>query len=67
MITPGFYGHEKKPLLQMKYPVTGKLLGRVDESLELNDEIKPDVKSFIISKVCCELTALICGEATVST
>ena len=66
--TSGFYGHGKKPLLQklMKDPEARELLRRVGESLELKDEVKADMKAFILSKVYGEDIALTCGQARAS-
>ena len=65
--TSGFYSHGEKPLLQklIKYPEARELL-RVDESLGLKDEVKADMKVFILSKVHGEDITLTCGQARAS-
>ena len=50
----------------MKDPEARELLGRVSECLELKDEVKADMKAFILSKVYCEDIALTCGQARAS-
>ena len=64
--TSGYYG--KKPPLQklMKDPEARELLGRVGESLELKDEVKADMKAFILSKDYGEDIALTYGQARAS-
>ena len=45
--TSGFYGHGKKKVLQKV--ISDQLLGRVGESLELRDEVKATMKTFVLS------------------
>ena len=49
--TSGFYGHGKKKVLDkvMTDPEARKLLGRVGESLLLEEEVKTDMKAFALS------------------
>ena len=61
--TSGFYGHGKKQVLQKLTtdPQTRKLLARVGESLELEEEVRSDMKAFVLSKVYAE-NADTCGQ-----
>ena len=65
--TSGFYGHGKKQVLQklITDPQTRKLLARVGESLELEEEVRSDMKAFVLSKVYAE-NADTCGQARAS-
>ena len=47
-------------------PQAREHLGRVGESLELKDEVKADMKAFILSKVYGENIALTCGQTRAS-
>lgn len=49
--TSGFYGHGKKKVLEkvMVVAEARELLGRVGESLELKDEVRADMKTFVLS------------------
>ena len=47
-------------------PQAREHLGRVGESLELKDEVKADMKAFILSKVYGEDIAFTCGQARAS-
>ena len=44
--TSGFYGHGKKPVLEkvMMDPDARELLGRVGESLEMEDDVRADIE-----------------------
>ena len=63
--TSGFYGHGKKKMLQkvISDPEARKLLGGVAESLELRDEVKATMKTFVMSKIYNEDTSVTCGQA----
>jgi len=66
--TPGFYGHDRKKLLQkvVSDPEARKLLGRVGDSLELRAEVKDDLKTFIRSKVYSKNAGVIFGDGRAS-
>jgi len=66
--TSGFYGHGKKKLLEkcVNDPEARELLGRVGKSLELQDDIKADMKAFVLSKVYDENADGTCGQARAS-
>jgi len=66
--TSGFYGHGKKPVLEkvISDPEARELLGRVGESLELEDEVRADMKAFVLSKVYAESADVTCGQARAS-
>ena len=66
--TSGFYGHGKKPLLEkvITDPEARELLGRVGESLELEDEVRADMKAFVLSKIYAESADVTCGQARAS-
>lgn len=65
--TSGFYGHGKKQVLQklINDPQARELLARVGESLELEEEVRSDMKAFVLSKVYAE-NAVTCGQARAS-
>ena len=66
--TFGFYGHGKKKMLQIVIsdPEARELLGGVGESLELRDEVKATMKTFVLSKIYNEDTCVTCGQARAS-
>ena len=66
--TSGFYGHGKKQVLQkvITDPEAKDLLGRVGESLELDDVVRADMKAFVLAKVYGESTDFTCGQARAS-
>lgn len=66
--TSGFYGHGKKKVLEklMVVPEARELLGRVGESLELKDEVRADMKVFVLSIVYAEKKDVTCGQARAS-
>ena len=66
--TSGFYGHGKKPVLEKAItdPEARGLLGRVGESLELEDEVRSDMKTFVLSKIYALSDVVNCGQARVS-
>ena len=47
-------------------PEARKLLGGVGESLELRDEVKATMKTFVLSKIYNEDTGVTCGQARAS-
>ena len=66
--TSGFYGHGKKKLLE-KVIVNAEareLLGRVGESLKLKDEVRADMKAFVLSIVYGQSANVTCGQARAS-
>ena len=56
--TSWFYGHGNKPVLKkvMMDPEARELLGRVGESLELEDDVRADVQAFVLSCLWWECT-----------
>jgi len=58
----------KKKLLQKVISDTEarQLLGRVGESLELRDEVRANMKAFVLSKVYSENAGVTCGQARAS-
>lgn len=66
--TSGFFGHGKKKLLQkvISDPVARRLLGRVGESLELRDEVKSAMKTFVLYEIYSENAGVTCGQARAS-
>ncbi len=54
--TSGFYGHGKKPVLEkaITAPAARELLRRVGETLELEDDVRADMKAFVLSNVYSE-------------
>ena len=66
--TSGFYGHGKKPVLEkvITDPEARGLLGRVGESLELEDEVRSDMKTFVLSKIYALSDVVNCGQARAS-
>ena len=66
--TSGFYGHGKKPVLEkvITDPEARELLGRVGENLELEDEVRADMKAFVLSYVYGENADVTCGQARAS-
>jgi len=66
--TSGFFGHGKKKLLQkvISDPVARRLLRRVGESLELRDEVKSAMKTFVLYEIYSENTGVTCGQARAS-
>jgi len=66
--TSGFYGHGKKKMLQkvIRDPEARELLGGVGEILELRDEVKATMKTFVLSKIYNEDTGVTCGQARAS-
>ena len=65
--TSGFYGHGKKQVLQKLFRdhQARELLSRVGGSLELDEEVRSDMRAFVLSKVYAE-TAVTCGQARAS-
>ena len=63
--TSAFYGHGKRPLLEkvMKDPEARELLGQVGNYLELDDEVKKDMKAFVLSQVYAEDGDMSCAQA----
>ena len=51
--TSGFYGHGKKQLLQkvITDPESRELLGRVGGHLKLRDDVRDEMKAFVLSRV----------------
>jgi len=66
--TSGFYGHGKKPVLQKVFtdPEARQLLARIGENLELQEEVRADMKAFVLSKVYAESSDVTCGQARAS-
>lgn len=66
--TSGFYGHGKKKVLEkvMVVAEARELLGRVGESLELKDEVRADMKTFVLSIIYGERAGVTCGQARAS-
>ena len=66
--TSGFYGHGKKPVLEkvITDPEARGLLGRVGESLELEDEVRSNMKTFVLSKIYALSDVVNCGQARAS-
>ncbi len=66
--TSGFYGHGKKPVLEkvVADPESRELLGRVGESLELEEDVRAHMKAFVLSKVYAESADVTCGQARAS-
>ncbi|KAJ8356940.1 hypothetical protein SKAU_G00197340 [Synaphobranchus kaupii] len=66
--TSGFYRHGKKKVLEkvMTDPEARELLERVGESLELEDEVRADMKAFVHSIVYAESADVTCGQARAS-
>ena len=66
--TSGFYGHGKKPVLEkvMMDREARELLGRVDESLELEVDVRADMKVFVLFNVYGENAHFTCGQARAS-
>ena len=66
--TSGFYGHGKKKVLEkvMAVAEARELLGQVGESLELKDEVRADMKAFVLSIVYGESAGVTCGQARAS-
>ena len=66
--TSGFYGHGKKKVLEkvITDPEARELLGRVGGRLELEDEVRADMKAFVLSNVYVESADVTCGQARAS-
>ena len=66
--TLSFYGHRKKKLLEkvVSDHEAKEMLSRVGENLALEDVVKVDMQSFVLSKLCSESGDLTCGQATAS-
>ena len=66
--TSGFYGHGKKKVLQkvMTDPEARELLARVGENLELEDEVRSEMKAFVLSIIYAESADATCGQARAS-
>jgi len=66
--TSGFYGHGKNAVLQKVITdhEARELLIRVGESVELEDEIRANMKSFVLSKIYAESANVTCGQARAS-
>ena len=66
--TSGFYGHGKKKLLQKcgNDPESVELLGRVGVSLQLQDDTKADMRSFVLRHIYDEKPDVTCGQARAS-
>ncbi|MES9880814.1 MAG: hypothetical protein ABW185_08030 [Sedimenticola sp.] len=66
--TSGFYGHGKKPVLEkaITAPAARELLRRVGETLELEDDVRADMKAFVLSNVYSEIADVTCGQARAS-
>lgn len=66
--TSGFYGHGKKSVLQkiINDPEARNLLGRVGENLKLEDNVRDDMKTFVLSKIYAEGIGVTCGQARAS-
>ncbi|KAL8587710.1 hypothetical protein ACOMHN_020928 [Nucella lapillus] len=66
--TSGFYGHGKKTVMEtaMTNPEARELLERVGESLDLENSVKADMKSFVLSSIYGESADATCGQARAS-
>lgn len=65
--TTGFYGHCKEQLLQVvSDPQARVLLGRVAASQVLLDKVRPNMKTFAISKFYSESSYITRGQARAS-
>jgi len=66
--TSGFYGHGKKHVLEtvMTDPEARELMGRVGKGLDLEDSVKVDMKTFVISRVYGENAGATFGQARAS-
>ena len=66
--TSGFYGHGKKKVLEKVIidPESRELLGRVGQSLDLNDGVRADMKAFVLSIIYAESPNVSCGQARAS-
>ncbi|KAL8563613.1 hypothetical protein ACOMHN_024714 [Nucella lapillus] len=66
--TSGFYGHGKKTVMEtaMTNLEARELLKRVGESLDLENSVKADMKSFVLSSIYGESADATCGQARAS-
>jgi len=66
--TSSFYGHGKKKLLEKVVcdHEAKEKLSRVGENLELEDKVKVDMQSYVLSKLYSESGDLTCGQARAS-
>ena len=66
--TSGFYGHGKKQALQkvINDPEARELLARVGDCLKLVDEVRDDMRTFILSKLYSSGADVTCGQARAS-
>ncbi|KAL8603169.1 hypothetical protein ACOMHN_032615 [Nucella lapillus] len=66
--TSGFYGHGKKTVMEtaMTIPEARELLERVGKSLDLENSVKADMKSFVFSSIYGESADATCGQARAS-
>lgn len=66
--TSGFYGHGKKKVMEtvISDPEARKLLGRIGESIDLEDSIRADMKTFVLSCIYGESADATCGQARAS-
>ena len=65
--TSGFYGHGNKTILDktMRDPTALELLHRVGEGLDITNDVKANMKTFVISKIYSE-NGDSCGQARAS-
>jgi len=66
--TSAFFGHGKKKVLQkvINDPEARELLQQVGERLELRDEVKAAMKTFVLHTIYSENAGVTCGQARAS-
>lgn len=66
--TSGFYGHGKKKVMErvISDPEASKLFGRIGESIDSEDSIRADMKTFVLSCIYGESADATCGQARAS-
>ena len=66
--TSGFYGHGKKKVMArvISDPEARELLGRIGERIDLEDSIRADMKTFVLSCIYAESADATCGQARAS-
>ena len=66
--TSAFFGHGKKVLQKViSNPEARELLKQVGERLELRDEVKTAMKTFVLHTMYSENAGVTCGQAKAST